>query len=157
MPDLPAHEVQQKVVGDSKAGRSYTLVTEHGDIEFKMERVPRGMRQRTLKALPEALLEQMQEQSDEDKEADTDLSKFNDLDDLGDAAPDNFNPDAILGPEAVDAFTDMIVESLSHPDLAEMEIRELVEAMDDKNFYATGYLVLAYSGEASGVKRFRTE
>lgn len=157
MADLPAHEIQQKVVGKAESGRSYTLVTEHGELEFDMSRVPRQMRQRTLKTLPDALLEQMQEQSDEDAEADTDLSRFNDLDDLGDARPDDFNPDAILPPESVEAFEDMIVESLSHPSLAEMEIRELVEAFDDQTFYATGYLVLAYSAEASGVKRFRTE
>lgn len=157
MPDLPAHEIQQKVVGDANEGRSYTLVTVHGEINFDLHRVNRSMRQRTLKTLPDALLKQMQDESDEESEVDTDLSRFNELDDLSEARPDDFNPEAILPPEAVDAFEEMIAESLNHPDLADMEIKELVQAFDDETFYATGYLVLAYSAEASGVKRFRTE
>jgi hypothetical protein len=132
------------------------MVTEFGELEFEMHRVSRPQRQAVLRSLPEALLEQMHEQSGED--AEVDVSDFNDLDDLGDARPDDFSPDAVMSKEAAEKFEDIIVESLEHPSLAtEPEIRELVQAMGDKEFYATGYLVLAYSGKASGVKRFRTD
>lgn len=152
-----AAEIQQKVVQDHKSARDYTLITEHGEITFDMFKVDRGTRQRVLKSLPEALLAQMKDQSDEDSEADVDLDDFNNLDDLGDAAPDNFDPDAIMDENAVEEFYNLILDALKHKSLGRVEIRELFEAMDDSNFYATGYLVLAYSAEASGVKRFRTQ
>lgn len=157
MTDLSAHEIQQKVVGDSRTARDYTLVTEYGEITFDLYRAPRTLRQSVLRSLPDALLEQMQDESSEDGETEVDLDDFNNLDDLGEARPDNFDPDAIMPPEAVEKFTELIVESLDHGELADMEIRELVESMGDKEFYATGYLILAYSAEVSGVKRFRTQ
>lgn len=155
--DSPA-QIQQKILQKAKDGKPYTLVSEEGDLEFMMNRVPRTTRQSVLRSLPDALIEQMQDQADEDTETDFDISDLEDFDDLSESQPDEFDPDAIMPPETVEAFREMIVEALHHDSLADPEIEELFKwGVPDDIFYATGFLVIAYSADVEGVKRFRTE
>lgn len=152
-----AVEIQQKVLEKRKKGKPYTVVTDFGQIEFKMKRVSRTDKQAAIKALPDALVKQMREQADEEEDTDFDISDLQDMDDLSETNPDEFDPDTIMPPETVDVFEDLIVDALHHGTLSDIEIRELVQAFPDKMFYATAFVVIAHSGESAGVKSFRTQ
>lgn len=151
-------EIQQELLQDANEGKPLTLVTEAGDLELELTRVSRTTKQAALRSLPDAMLKQMDEKSDEDEDTDFDISDLENLDDLSESNPDEFDPDAVMPPETVEQFYELIEESLQSNTLADVEIRGLFEeAVPDDMFYAICFIIIAYSGEMDGVKRFRTE
>jgi len=149
-------EVLDKVFEDAQGGHDYIVETPHGDITWEMHRVSRSRRQEFTNALPDELVNYMQDQADE-KRDEHGVDELSSLDDIQEAEPDEAPPTSILGPDDVQRFEDLIVESFDHAKITDGELRDFLELWGDDQFYATGFLVVAISAEAEGVTDFRTD
>jgi|APHM01.1.fsa_nt_gi hypothetical protein len=90
-------EVLDKVLEESTGGREYIVETKHGDITFTMNRVSRVRRQDFLSSLPDALVDAMAKQEDEQTE-DLDVEELSDLDEIQDGQPEEVPSDASSAP-----------------------------------------------------------
>lgn len=149
-------EVLDKVLEESTGGRDYIVETQHGDITFSMSRVSRVRRQEFLSALPDGLVDAMADQEDEQTE-DLDVEELSDLDEIQDGQPDDVPSDAVVGPDEVDEFQSLILDSFDHPNITDHELAELMEYWSDEMFYGTAFLIVSFSADTEGVDGFRTE
>jgi|APHM01.1.fsa_nt_gi hypothetical protein len=149
-------DVLDKVFEAGTDAYDYVIETAHGTITYDMTRVSRVRRQEFLSALPEDLIEFMQQQENE-KQDDLDVEELSDLDRVQDAEPDETPPMSVIGAAEVREFESLILDSLQHPKITENETRELMDRWSDEQFYATAFLIVAISAETSGVESFRTE
>lgn len=151
-------DVLDKVFENSTDGREYAVDTKHGTITYQMHRVPRTRRQDFLSAIPQEIVDHMEDQ-EEQKREELDVDEISELDDIEKAEPDESESPAmsVLDGEDVREFESLILDSFDHEKITPQETREFFDYWSDKQFYATAFLIVAISADDDGVEGFRTE
>jgi len=149
-------EVLNKVLEDESNTKDYIVETDHGTITFSMERASRTRRHAFIDALPDSLVEFMNEKA-RDRREDLDVNEISSLDDLSEAEPEDAPSDTEMTEEAVAEMEEFIVEHLQHNQITNSELRDFMEHWPDRQFFATSFLILGISGESGGVADFRLD
>lgn len=148
-------EVLNKVLEEPER-KPYIIETKHGTIEYEIRRASRTRRHAFIDALPDELVEYMNEQASEQRDQ-IDVDDISSLDDLSKAEPDDAPSDTMLTEGSVQEMEEFIVEHLEHSQISNSETRDLMELWPDEQFFATSFLILAVSSESDSVKDFRVE
>jgi hypothetical protein len=139
---MGALDTHDRIIRGAKASKTPEVEADSGEtLEHELTPVSRGVRSEVQSYLPEGWFDVAEEVDDPDDvdEEDIDLSE------------------AMLDEDGVEAWTDMLVESIDHDELAPSEIRNQVECWSDKLFYEAGAAVIEMGVDTSGVKSFRIE